>query len=85
VYWADRSAHNGLVKKPKEWNVQYRIGTKWYPFKLYITDEYRTFVDQFNVIHPANELICDAIKINITPFKDAAVGILETQFEFGHK
>ncbi|MDX1283804.1 MAG: glycoside hydrolase family 127 protein, partial [Draconibacterium sp.] len=65
VYWADRSKHRGRVKVPKEWNVEYRVGNEWYPFELYVTDEYRTAIDQFNVIHPAKELKCDAIKINV--------------------
>ncbi|MDA0780416.1 MAG: glycoside hydrolase family 127 protein, partial [Bacteroidetes bacterium] len=85
VYWADRSNNNGKLKTPKEWNVEYRIGNKWYPFEIYITDEYKTALDQFNVIHPAKELKCDAIKINVTPYPEYGAGILETQFEFGNE
>jgi hypothetical protein len=84
VYWADRSKNKGKLKIPKEWNVEYRIGNKWYPFEIYITDDYRTAINQFNVIHPAKELKCDAIKINVTPYPEYAAGILETQFEFGN-
>lgn len=85
VYWADRSHHSGRVKVPKEWDIEFRSGNKWYPFDLYVTDAYRKALDQFNVVHPAKELVCDAIKINVTPYPEYAAGILETQFEFGIK
>ncbi|MBB6463652.1 glycoside hydrolase family 127 protein [Flammeovirga kamogawensis] len=83
VYWADRSEHNGSVKKPKSWNVEYKKEGKWHPFEVYITDGYRTALNQFNVIHPASDLNCDAIRINVTPYPEYAVGILETQITFG--
>ena len=34
-------------------------------------------MNQYNVVHPASELKCDAIRIQMTPQNDACVGILE--------
>jgi len=83
VYWADRSNRNDKVKIPKSWSAEYRIGNKWYPFELYLTDSYETRKDQFNVIHPAKKIICDGVRINMEAEPGFAVGIIETEFRFG--
>ena len=50
--------------------------------KLYVTDEYGVRVNQYNVVHPAAELRCDAIRIHMAPQKDACVGVLEIKVAF---
>ena len=80
VYWMDHYQHP--VKFPKEWKVETRKDGKWEPFQLYTTDRYDTRANQYNVIHPAAPLSCDAIRIHATPREEYAVGILEVQVAF---
>ena len=79
VYWMqDRED----VRFPKEWSLEVEKDGKWIPFELYTTDRYDTRANQYNVVHPAAPLQCDAIRILMTPQKDACVGILEVQVAF---
>ena len=55
---------------------------KWKEFELYTTDKYDTRANQYNLVHPAAPLECDAIRILITPRDDQSVGILECQVQF---
>ena len=80
VYWMDHYQHP--VKFPKEWNVETRINGQWKPFELYTTDRYDTRANQYNLVHPAAPLTCDAIRLNITPRDEFAVGILEARVTF---
>ena len=70
------------VKFPKQWSLEVEQDGEWQPFELYTTDRYDTRANQFNVVHPAAPLRCDAIRINMTPQEQAAVGILEVQVTF---
>ena len=79
VYWMQDQQD---VKFPKEWSLQVRSNGNWKDFELYVTDRYDNRANQYNVIHPAAPLICDAIRINMTPSENAAVGILEVQVAF---
>jgi len=79
VYWMQDQQD---VKFPKEWSLEVRKNGKWLPFELYVTDRYDNRANQYNVVHPASPLICDAIRINITPDANAAVGILEVKVAF---
>ena len=74
VYWFDDQQD---VRLPAEWSVEVEQNGQWQPFELYVTDEYGLRVNQYNVVHPASDLECDAIRIRMTPRKDACVGILE--------
>ena len=65
---------------PKSWSLEQR--GKWAPFPLYVTDEYGLRRDQYNVVHPAAKLECDAFRIRMTPRGDACVGILEIDVVF---
>ena len=79
VYWMqDRQE----VMFPKEWSLEVLQGGKWEPFKLYTTDRYDHRANQYNVVHPAAPLKCEAIRIRMTPKEDACVGILEVQVAF---
>ena len=78
VYWYD---DKGGVQVPVSWNVEYQEQGAWRPFKLYVTDMYGIQPDQFNMVHPAEPFTTDAIRLNITPRRDATMGILEVVIE----
>jgi DUF1680 family protein len=79
VYWMQDQQD---VKFPKEWSLEIRNKGEWKPFELYVTDRYDNRANQYNVVHPAAPLTCDAIRINMVPQPDSAVGILEVQVAF---
>jgi hypothetical protein len=79
VYWMQDQQD---VKFPKEWSLEVKKDGKWQPFELYVTDRYDNRANQYNVVHPAASLTCDAIRINMTPQENAAVGILEVKVAF---
>jgi DUF1680 family protein len=79
VYWMQDQQD---VKFPKEWSLEVRNKGEWKPFELYVTDRYDNRANQYNVVHPAAPLTCDAIRINMTPQENASVGILEIQVKF---
>ena len=41
----------------------------------------RIFADQFNMVHPGKPIITGALRLLMTPKKDAAVGIFEVRVE----
>ena len=65
------------VRFPAEWSLEVEQNGRWKAFELYTTDRYDTRANQYNVVHPAAPLKCDAIRIRMTPKKNACVGILE--------
>jgi len=79
VYWMQDQQD---VKFPKEWSLEVRNKGEWKPFELYVTDRYDNRANQYNVVHPAAPLTCDAIRIKITAQEKAAVGILEVKVAF---
>jgi uncharacterized protein len=74
VYWYDDA---GGVQLPESWTLEVWRDGKWTPFPLYNTDAYGTAADQYNVVHPAEPLTVDRLRLTIQPRKDAAAGILE--------
>ncbi|MEM7014592.1 MAG: beta-L-arabinofuranosidase domain-containing protein, partial [Verrucomicrobiota bacterium] len=80
VFWMDR--WQGDVKFPKEWSLEVEQGGEWKDFELYTTDKYDTRANQYNVVHPAAPIEADAIRIQMTPREETAVGILEIRVEF---
>lgn len=74
VYWAD---DGGDVAVPASWNMEFLKDGEWHPFKLYVTDFFGTDKDMVIVVHPAAELICDGLRLNITPAPGKAVGLLD--------
>ena len=70
------------MRLPKEWSLEIEQNGKWQPFKLYTTDRYDTRANQYNVVHPSAPVRCDAIRIRMTPKKNACVGILEVMPTF---
>ena len=79
VYWMQDQQD---VKFPKEWSLEVQQNGKWKPFELYVTDRYDNRANQYNVVHPASPLTCDAIRIKMTPQANSAVGILEVKVAF---
>ena len=79
VYWMQDRFD---VKFPAKWSLEIEQNGKWKPFDLYVTDRYETRANQYNVVHPAAPVRCDAIRVRMTPKKDACVGILELMADF---
>ncbi|TKG93586.1 hypothetical protein EYV94_17150 [Puteibacter caeruleilacunae] len=79
VYWYD---DQGGVQVPQSWSLEYYKDGRYMPFELYVTDSYNSFKDQYNMVHPANELSCDRIRILMTPKANAAVGILDVEIDY---
>ncbi len=79
VYWFDDDKE---VRIPAEWTVEVEQNGEWKPLELYVTDEYGLRVNQYNIVHPASDLKCDAMRILMTPQEDACVGILEIDVVF---
>lgn len=78
VYWYD---DKGGVQVPVKWSMEYRNGGKWQAFKPYVTDNFGVAPDQFNMVHPAEPITADALRLSITPRKESSVGILELVVE----
>lgn len=78
VYWYD---DKGGVQLPVSWTVDYRSNGRWIPMPLYNTDFFGTAPDQFNMVHPAEPITTDALRLNLIPRPDATVGILEAVVE----
>jgi hypothetical protein len=83
VYWYD---DHGGVQVPESWKLEYRtVDNRWEAFPLHATDSYSTLADQYNTVHPhrGNPITTDALRLLMTPKKDAAAGILEVNVEAG--
>src|SRR5690606_18570327 len=74
VYWYD---DGGGVQAPQSWSLEMEQGGKWSPFPLYNTDFYGVALDQFNVVHPAQPVTVEKLRLRIEPKSAAAAGILE--------
>jgi DUF1680 family protein len=79
VYWYD---DHGGVQVPERWELEVpgegdAEGDAWQPFALYNTDSYGVSPDQFNVVHPAEPLTIERLRLHVWPQRDAAAGILE--------
>lgn len=78
VYWYD---DNGGVQVPQSWTLEYKADGQWKPFPIYVTDEYRVLKDQYNMVHPGEDITAEALRLHIVPEADAAAGILSVQIE----
>ena len=79
VYWYD---NNKSVKVPAKWSMEYLKDNTWQKFKIYVTDSYATQKDQYNLVHPAEKLKCEALRINIIPNDGMAIGILDVDIQY---
>lgn len=80
IYWFD---DNKGVMIPKEWSLEYEENGVMKEFPLYVTDAYNVFKDQFNMVHPAHQVITNKIRILMKPNPEKAVGVLEINIEDG--
>ena len=79
VYWYD---DHGGVQVPVSWQLEYRNDdNRWEAFPLHTADRYSVFADRFNTVHPARAVHTEALRLQMVPRKDAAVGILEVKVE----
>jgi hypothetical protein len=78
IYWFDDA---GGTMVPQEWSLAVEENGKWINFPLYVTDAYNVFKDQFNMVHPAHQIITDKIRILMKPQHEKAIGILEINIE----
>ena len=78
VYWYD---DHGGVQVPESWRLEYEENGEWKPFPIYVTDEYRMLKDQYNMVHPGNDIMVEALRMHIVPKAEAAAGILSVQIE----
>ncbi|CAD7694838.1 unnamed protein product [Ostreobium quekettii] len=78
VYWYD---DHGGVQTPIRWELQVPGDDGWAPFPLYNTDHYAVAADQYNVVHPAEPLTVERLRLRVWPKPDAAVGLLEVVVE----
>ncbi|TWT36168.1 Non-reducing end beta-L-arabinofuranosidase [Posidoniimonas corsicana] len=78
VYWYD---DHGGVQVPERWVLEVPAGDDWAPFKLYNTDNYSVTPDQFNVVHPAEPITVERLRLRVWPQPDAAAGVLELVVE----
>lgn len=78
VYWYD---DRGGVQVPESWSLEYMERGEWKQFPIYVTDEYRVLKDQYNMVHPGEDITAEALRLHIIPKADAAAGILSVQIE----
>lgn len=78
VYWYEDDRG---VKLPVSWTVDYLDAGEWKVFKPYTTDRFGIEKDQFNMVHPSDPVTTDALRLDIIPLPDKAVGILEVLIE----
>lgn len=67
------------VDVPADWRIEYLLDGNWYPFEKYITDAYGVTKDRFNTIHPAAELTCEGLRINIEAQAGKSVGLFDLE------
>ena len=69
----------GQIDTPASWRMEYLKAGNWYPFDKYITDVYGVSKDRFNTIHPAAELTCEGLRINIDAQVGKSVGLFDIE------
>jgi hypothetical protein len=67
------------VEVPADWTMEYLLDGSWHPFDKYITDVYGVSKDRFNTIHPAAELTCEGLRINIYAQAGKSVGLFDLE------
>ena len=80
VYWFDDTPTGGC-KVPESWSLEYKDRKSWKKFPVYLTDDYRVFKDQYNVIHAGQKFKTDALQIKIKLQKDFSGGIINCIIE----
>jgi len=80
VYWFDDTPSGGC-KVPESWELEYKDNGTWKKFPIYVTDDYRDFKDQYNVIHAGKDFETDALRIKIKLQKGFSGGIIKCIIE----
>jgi len=75
VYWVEEHAEGIAV--PAEWRMEYCDQGEWHAFDLYVTDFFGVDKDMYVVVHPAAELVCEGLRLVITPTPGKRVGLLD--------
>ncbi len=79
VYWY----HNEKdCPVPDDWELEYHSDNRWEPFKIYATDSYSTFKNQYNMVHPSSVLNCSALRLKIKPKTGKAAGIKSIRIDY---
>ena len=74
IYWY---TDYDRIFQPEEWSLEYSIDDQWFSLESRVSDQYGIKLDQYNTVHPASRLICDAVRINMLPQEYKSVGILD--------
>ncbi len=80
LYWLEDDRRT--TRRPTSWRAEYLLDGAWLPFPLYLTDDYRTMLNQYSVIHPQAELQCDGIRLLIEPQAEYSIGLAEVKIDF---
>ncbi|MCH2176818.1 MAG: glycoside hydrolase family 127 protein [Lentisphaeria bacterium] len=75
VYWFEDD--KTTISAPASWTMSYKKDGEWHPFKIYVTDFYGTDVNMYVVVHPETEIICEGLRLELTPQEGKAVGLLD--------
>lgn len=79
VFWVDDKQR---VRIPREWSLEYEtLSGGWEVFPLYLTDAYNLFPDQFNMVHPGNQVYTSKIRLLMKPLSEKAVGVFEINID----
>lgn len=80
LFWVSRG---DKVDVPVKWSMEYLKDGEWKPFEKYITDVFGVSKDRFNTIHPAADLTCEGLRINIQTHPGKAVGLFDLELNLG--
>jgi len=78
IFWVD---DNRGVRIPQGWSLEYDDLGKWKEFPLYVTDDYNTFTDQFNMVHPGRQILTSKIRLLMKPQEEKAIGVFEINID----
>ncbi|MCR9226284.1 MAG: glycoside hydrolase family 127 protein [Flavobacteriaceae bacterium] len=79
IYWFDDGRG---VSVPASWSVQYQENNTWKDMPLYVTDDYSLDKDEYNVVHPAQDVVTAGIRVKMNPEKGKNVGVLDLEIDF---
>lgn len=73
VFWAEDES----LDAPESWTMEYYDGSAWHAFDKYITDVFGVTLNKYNTVHPAADLTCKGLRLNIKPQQNKRVGLLD--------
>jgi DUF1680 family protein len=75
VFWISDARTTTLL--PEAWDMEYLSDGVWHAFPVYVTDSYGRELDIFNPVRPSSVLVCEGLRLNLTPQPGKSVGIGE--------